>query len=189
MKKTFDFGKIAFNGGRKINRVTVTAELLPRGGDPTFTLDPKTKERIPTGLCAPAYVELSIRGAVWNGRGTDHLTGGQILDVIAEFRDQLSDPDLFDTLFNMWKTYHLNDMHPGTPEQEAAVDAWRAAGNRYTYDGACEMLKAQGLYTVEFTGKSVGRFYDHESYTYGHDWLIHDLPGDVLLKLEHMLSA
>ena len=189
MKKTFDFGKIAFNGTRKINRVTVTAELSTRGGDPTFTMDSKTGQRIPTGKCTPVFVELSISGAIWNGRGTDHACGGQCLDIIRQYREQLSDPELFDTLFDMWEKYHLNGLHPGTPEQETAIDAWRAAGNRYTYDGACEMLKEKGLYTVPYTGKSVERFYNNEPYTYGHGWLVQDLPGAVLLKLEHMLSA
>lgn len=190
MEKTFDFGKIAYgNPSRKSNRVTITVELRNRGGEPTFTVDRKTGEKTFTGETTPAYVELSICGAIWNARGTYYLCGGQCLDTIAKYRRQLSDRELFDTLFSLWKNYHLNGTHAGTPEQEQAVAEWRAEGNRYDYTAACEMLKQRGLHEVNYTGLSVGRRYDNEPYKYGHGQLVQELPGDVLLKVEHMLSA
>lgn len=45
MKKVFNFGKIDYyKNGRKINAVTVEVELEKKGGERTFTIDPKTKE-------------------------------------------------------------------------------------------------------------------------------------------------
>ena len=80
-------------------------------------------------------------------------------------------------------------MHAGTPEQEAAINEWEAAGNRYDYTAACNMLKEKGLYEVLFTGKTVGRMYNNEPYKYGHGWIVNDIPGDDLIRIEHLLSV
>lgn len=189
MRSTFNFGKIDFNGtGRKVNLVTVDVELRRCGGDDTFTVDRKTGERTIVGK-TPEYVELSICGDVWNNRRSDIECGGQCLDTIAEYRDQLTDVETFDMLYDLWKNYHLNGMHAGTPEQEQAIEAWKAEGNKYDYTAVCEMLKAKGLYEVNYTGLSVGRRYDNEPYRYGTAWLVQELPGDVLLRVEHLIST
>lgn len=189
MKKTFNFGKIKYtNKSNRVNLVEVDVELRRRGGETTFTIDRKTGEKTITGK-TPEYVELSICGTVWNARHTDCVCGGQCLDEIAKYRRQLSNPELFDTIYDLWKKYHLNGMHAGTPEQEQAIEEWKAEGNRYEYTAVCEMLKQRGLYEVNYTGLTVGRRYDNEPYKYGHAWLIQELPGDVLIKVEHMLSV
>lgn len=189
MKKTFNFGKIkCTNKSRRVNEVEITMELRNRGGEDTFIIDRKTGTKAITGK-TPEYVELSICGTVWNASHTDCVMGGQCLDSIAEYRDQLSDPELFDQLRELWKKYHLNGMHAGTPEQEQAIEEWKAEGNRYEYSAVCDMLKARGLYEVNYTGISVGRRYENEPYKYGHGWLVQQLPGPVLLRVEHMLSV
>ena len=166
MKKTFNFGKIKYtNKSKRVNLVTVDVELRSKGRKTTFTIDSKTKEKTITGK-TPEYVELSICGNIWNARHSDIVCGGQCLDTIAKYRDQLSDPELFDALFNLWNNYHLNGMHAGTPEQEAAIKEWEADGNRYEYASICEMLKRRGLYEVNYTGLSVGRRYENEPYKY-----------------------
>lgn len=168
MKKTFSFGKINYtNKSRRINAVEITVELRDRAG----------------------YLALAIRGAVWNASHTDVVMCGQCLDSIAEYRDRLSDPELFDQLYELWQKYHLHAMHAGTPEQEQAIEAWKAEGNRYDYKAVCDMLKARGLYEVNYTGLSSDRRYENEPYKYGHGWLVQELPGDVLVRVEHMLST
>ena len=189
MKKRFTFGKIAFHTSRKINPVAVDVELRRRGGEPTFTVDPQTRERIPTGETTPEYMELSICGYIWNSRGTDCVAGGQCLDEIAKYRRQLSNLGLFNKLYGYWKAYHLNGMHAVTPEQEAAIEGWKKEGWKYCYTEACEKLREAGLYTVPYTGKSSGRLYNNEPYTYGHAWLVQELPEDVLHDIEELLSA
>jgi hypothetical protein len=189
MKKTFNFGKIKYtNKSKRVNLVEIDVELRTKGGETTFTIDPRTNEKTITGK-TPEYVELSICGTIWNAQHTDCVCGGQCLDTIAKYRNQLSDPELFDTLYSLWNNYHLNGMHAGTPEQEKAIEEWKAEGNHYEYTAVCDMLKARGLYEVNYTGLSVGRRYNNEPYKYGHAWLIQPLPGDVLLKVEHMLSV
>ena len=188
MKKTFNFGKIAYTGQNKSNAVDVTVELRRQGGEETFTIDRKTGEKTVTWK-TPVYYELSICGNVWNCRHTDIVTGGQCLDTIAEYKRQLNNPALFDELYTLWNNYHLNGMHAGTPEQEAAVNEWKAAGNRYDYTSACEMLKERGLYEVNYTGLSVGRRYENEPYKYGHAWLIQELPADVVSRVGALINA
>lgn len=189
MCKVFTFGKIAYtNPDRRTNLVTVTVELRQCGGKDTFTVDRTTGAKTITGR-TPRYVELSICGDIWNCRRTDIVCGGQCLDTIREYRAQLSDPALFDELFILWQSYHLNGMHAGTPDQERMIKEWLAAGNRYEYTAVCNMLKAEGLYEMPYTGLSVGRRFDNEPYRYGTAWLVEELPGDVLLRVEHLLSV
>ena len=189
MKKTFTFGKIAYaNPDRKSNLVTVDVELRRRGGEQTFVIDRETGEKVPAGA-TPRYVELAICGAIWNARKTDFLCSGQCLDTIAEYRNQLQEPEVFDELYSLWKNYHLNGMHAGTPEQEAAIEEWKANGNRYDFTAVCEMLAARGLYEVNYTGLSTGKRYENEPYRYGSAWLVQELPGKVLLRIEHLLSV
>ena len=125
LKKTIDFGKIAFYGKRKVNRVTVEVELRDGGKGPVF----------------------SACGNVWNAVGSDIVCGGQCLDEIAKF---VRGP-AFRKVFGWWKKYHCNDMHAGTPEQEKYLAEHRAG--RRDYDGDCECLKEAGLYEVELGGK------------------------------------
>lgn len=180
MKKIINFGKIDYMGrGRKDCPVTVEIEIRKRGGEPTFTIDPTTKERIPTGQTTPTYNELSICGTIWNHRRTDCYCAGQCLDTIAEY---IHAP-LFKELYKYWKLYHLNGMHAGAPEQEKAIEEWKQAGNKYDYTAACEYLKSINLYEVNYTGLTVGRRYENESYKYGHGWIIQELPADVLERI------
>lgn len=183
MKKVFNLGKIKFDGQRKrVNSVEVTLELRERGGDATFRIDSKTGERVITGK-TPEYTELSICGDIWNARHTDIICGGQCLDTIAEYRDQLSSKEIFDELYDLWRHYHLNGLHAGTLEQEAAVNEWKKAGNTYDYDTVCGMLKERGLYEVDYTGVSVGRRYENEPYRYGQAWLVRELPEKVIERV------
>lgn len=190
VKKTFNFGKIKYtNKSKRVNEVIVKVELRSCGGEDIFTIDPKTKERVYTGEKTPEYKELAICGYVYNARHTDCVMCGQCLDSINRYKKQLNDPKTFGILFDLWQKYHLNGMHAGTPEQEAAIDEWKAQGNKYDYTAACEMLKERGLYEVNYTGLSVGRKYENEPYKYGHGWLVQELPVDVLHTLENLLNA
>ncbi len=187
MKRTFHLGRIAYSGHKKVNPVDVTVELERKGGEEIFTIDRKTGEKTITGQ-TPRYYELSICGNVWNGNHRHILAGGQCLDTIAQYRAELNDPAFFNELYALWKKYHLNGMHAGTPEQETAVEEWKAAGNQYDYTAACEMLKARGLYQVNYTGLSVGRRYENEPYRYGQAWLIQELPDEVLSRVRYLLN-
>ena len=80
-------------------------------------------------------------------------------------------------------------MNAGTPEQESAVAEWKAAGNRYDYTAACEMLKQRGLYEVPLTANLVGtRKADGLPYKYGHGWVISEIPENDLAKIKSLLE-
>ena len=176
MKRTINFGKIDYQGtGRKACPVEVEIELRLKGGESTFTIDPVTRERKYTGETTEKYLELSICGAIKNHLGTKWLCGGQCLDTIAE---HVHSP-LFKEIYRFWKLYHLNGMHAGTEEQEAAIEAWKAQGNKYEYRKACEHLKSIGLYEVEYNGKP---------YRYGHAWLHREIPEADLARIQEIIT-
>lgn len=196
----FDFGKVAYNGNARDNLVEVDVELRKQGGEEVFTRHPTTREKMVTGK-TPEYYELSITGAIRNRSGSDILCAGQCLDVIADrlkksWRKSDSPAkkkvwqeryERFLELYDYWKKYHLNGMHAGTPEQEAAIEEWKAAGNEYDYAEACEELKRRGLFEVNYTGLSVGRRYENEPYRYGTAWLVQELPPEVISRVEYLI--
>ena len=188
MKKTFNFGKIDYTGkGRKAYKVELDVELREHGGEEKYFYD-EDGNKVVTDM-TPKYAELSICGYVWNTKHTNWVFGGQCLDTINEYRNQLKNVELWDELYGYWKKYHLNGMKAGTPEQEAAIKEWRESGhNRYDYNEICEMLKEKGLYEVEFTGMTVGRMYDHELYKYGHGWVVEALPTEVEDRLRELVA-
>ena len=174
-RKVFHLGNIDLCGTGKRYPVTIQLQLTRCGGEPTFTVGRDGTKNY-TGQKTPEYTELSISGSI----GARFC--GQCLDEIAIRAGDLCKPEreTFRILYDLWKRWHLNGLHAGTPEQEEAVAEWRAAGNRYDYTAACDMLKERGLYEVTFTGKTVGRIYVNEPYRYGHAWVVEDLPESVV---------
>ena len=160
MKRTFNFGKIAAYGTRKINAVDITIELTEKDGKKVF----------------------SASGNVWNTRHTDIIRGGQCLDYIAT--TAIRHNPTFKKIYRLWKNYHLNDMHAGTREQENALNEAVEAGkfpsrsaNYYTEH--CEYLKSIGLYEVEVDGKP---------YKYGHGWLLWEIPSEDIAAIEALIK-
>ena len=128
-RKVIDFGKIAFYGNRKINKVTIEIKL----------------KETPEGL------ELSISGNVWNNRESDIITGGQCLDDLLPYFEN-NKP--YKEIYRLWKNYHLNGMNAGTKEQTKAINDYLEKTNkRYKYSEMCEYLKNINLYQVEYNGK------------------------------------
>ena len=78
----------------------------------------------------------------------------------------------------MWRRYHLNGMHAGTPEQEAEVKRWLGA-RPHDYLAAREHLRRVGLLTVEHEGKP---------YTYGTGWLFEPIPDDDLAWIRYIID-
>lgn len=156
MKRTIEFGKIAYYGNRKINAVSIDIELREQERD------------------GEKYEELSICGDIWNAPRTDIVCGGQCLDEIARYIKG----SLFKEIYRYWKLYHLNGMHAGTEEQDAAIEAWKAQGNQYDYTKVCDYLKEIGLYEVEYKGKP---------YRYGSAWLHREIPEADLARIKEII--
>lgn len=158
MIKSFSFGKIdANNCGRKVNEVVLVVAL-----DNADTNKPR----------------FSVCGEIYNSRGTYLISGGQCLDELNTYETIRSNP-LFQKIYKWWKTYHLNDLHAGTIEQEAAIQELENSGYTYSYDTACDYLKSINLYEVIVDGKP---------YKYGHGWLYREIPENDLKEIKELLS-
>ena len=124
----------------------------------------------------------SASGKILNNWSSGCVCCGQGLDVINEYRDRFNfdvrDRYIFDTIYDMWKKYHLNDLTAGTPEQEAAIKEWKEAGNKYDYTNACRYLESIGLYEVEYHGLEYNGMYK-----YGHAWLYTPIDKDDWQKI------
>jgi hypothetical protein len=104
------------------------------------------------------------------------VCGGQCLDTIAEY---IKGNETFDKIYHFWKLYHLNDMHAGTIEQEAAIKLWEEQGNKYDYTKVCEYLKSINIYEVNYEGKP---------YKYGHSWLYRAIPENDLQEIRALMQ-
>lgn len=106
----------------------------------------------------------SAQGEIWNSSKTDIIQGGQCVDSVRKFFPLNQKARRIEAI---WKRWHLNDMKAGTPEQEDAIKAWKAQGNKYDYTKAVEHLKSIGLYEVN-------------GYKYGTAWLKEELPQAII---------
>ena len=154
LKKQISFGKIDFNGcGRRINEVEVELRLKETSNG----------------------MEFSASGVIYNSKKTDCICAGQCLDEIGKY---VGIP-LFHEIHDLWKKYHLNGMHAGTEEQEAAIEAWEAKENTYDYTKVVDYLKSIGLYEVEYNGKP---------YKYGTSWLFREIPEQDLNRIKAIIE-
>lgn len=181
MKKTFNFGKIDYMGrGRKNYPVEVTICLEEKGGEKVLD-----KNGNFTGDYCNKYIEFTASGRIWDTHHPDLCNCGQNLDTIAKY---VKTP-LFQKIYTFWKKYHMNGMHPGTPEQEEAVAKWEAEGNDYDYGKVCEMLKNCGLYEVPLNANLIGtRKADGKPYKYGHGWVISYIPEEDLKEIKALFA-
>ena len=162
MNKTITFGKIDYNNcGRKINKVQVKLSLKE--------VDKHNK---------PKYI-FSASGTVWNNRETDFYQAGQCIDSLIEY---LPKNKLLKEIHDIWKEYHLNDMHAGTEEQEAHL---KSLGKYKDYSWACEELKKVNLYEVPHPFRTEN---SRELYKYGAAWLYREIPSKVIARIKQIIS-
>lgn len=118
---------------------------------------------------------LSISAMAYGWHAKEPFMCGQCLDELES--TSLKSNDLFQELYRYWKQYHLNDMHAGTPKQEACINEALRAGElpRFEYRAACGLLDKKGLL---FDG----------GYKYGTDWLYEPIPADDLHRIEAIIN-
>lgn len=162
MKRTITFKNVTMQGSDKNLHVDIAMELKEQNEKTTFS-------------CS------AILRKPW--QTTNFIMGGQCLDTIKEITSLKDDP-LFNNIFDMWKKYHLNDMHAGTPKQEAAIKKARQDGTlqSYDYDVVKSYLKSINLYYDES--------YEHngKAYAYGTGWLYEEIPPNDLEKIKKLMS-
>lgn len=127
----------------------------------------------------------SACASLYNHVHTDIIMGGQCFDTLISEFPELKNSDIFMECYSLWKSYHLNDLHAGTSEQENALKDAVQNGilTRYganNYQETCDYLKSINLYEVELNGKS---------YKYGTGWLKEEIPRDDLLRIESLIDT
>ena len=122
---------------------------------------------------------LSICGSIRTHKG-GYRCGGQCLDEMekAKFMTH-SSRKVFEKIYRLWKLYHLNDMHAGTPSQEEMVKKWEQTHN-YDYMDVVKYLNSIDMLTVEHEGRP---------YTYGTGWLYEPIPNDDLHLINSLIDV
>ena len=100
MRRAYSFGKIAYNGKRKINEVTLEVELRDWNGYPEFT----------------AYAN------VWNNIHSDVVACGQMIDKLYNEFATLGDSVLYKTIMKLWEKYHLHNISNIPAEDKELID-------------------------------------------------------------------
>lgn len=154
MQKTFTFFIDATGNGKCDNRATVTIEL--RKNDTVF----------------------AASGTVYDGpRGRGSIWCGQCLDEIADKIDTMTPDDAaqFIKIWRLWKLYHLNDMHAGTPAQEFYLQKIGLRGAD-KYAQACDALRAVNLY-------------NDNGCEYGRAWYFQEIPAADMAIIRELIGG
>ena len=100
MRRVYSFGKVAYNGKRKINEVTLEIELRDWNGYPEFT----------------------AHAMVWNNLHTDIIAGGQMIDKLYNEFAICRNSVLYKTIMQLWEKYHLHDISNIPAEDKELID-------------------------------------------------------------------
>lgn len=161
-------GKVNYGNpsGRRVNAVELELAIRLLDG-PARTVDLEDVD---------SRVELSVCGGIWNGRGTDYVACGQMIDEIARL---FSRDERVRRIAAIWKRWHLNAMKPGTRLQQMALSAYwnvRVGRSLDHYGESCAYLKSVGLYV-------------DQGYAYGHAWLYEPIPVEVLAEVRALFGV
>ena len=121
MRKVFSFGKVAYNGKRKINEVTLEIELRDWNGCPEFT----------------AHV------MVWNNIHTDIVAGGQMIDDLYNRFAVLRLSVLYKTIMQLWEKYHLHNISNIPEEDKELIDLLISNKGRKEIEGILKSREAE----------------------------------------------
>ena len=129
---------------------------------------------------------------VWNHRHSDVIYCGQCFDDLLIGFPELNQNEVFMEVYDLWKNYHLNNMHAGTPEQEKAIASWETQGHKYDYKEVCDYLKSINLYEVPVSTidlEANPKYVDskNKTYKYGHDWLKETIPERDIARIECLI--
>lgn len=131
-----------------------------------------------------AKVYIKLENGVFSAMAESYSCGGQCFDTLLELfkEDNTPVPDLFQKIYDFWKKYHLNDMHAGTPRQEAAIKD--KFSDKYPgYEKAVKWLEEINLlYDPELKDRN------GKPYKYGSAWLKQDIPQVDLIQIEQLFN-
>jgi len=169
MKKTFNFGKVAY-ANPKVRNCPVTVEVELKDGE--------------NGKC------FSASGMIWNHIRSDCYSGGQNLE---EIRSVLKNNKLFNEIYSFWKKYHLNDMEAGCEHQRELgwenirIDPKELPDTIANRDE--KGILAMWVREDEHPKGVLSKPCPVCGYKYGSAWLHRPIPKDDLERIEKLLSA
>lgn len=112
--------------------------------------------------------------------------GGQCLDDAAAHLKKCGlRCKALDDIVPIWKEWHINDTHAGTPAQEEAINRYEKEHPdwRYDYTEAREILQeCDLLFDKDF-------LVDGKPYEYGLKWLKREIPDEVIRKLCEIMDC
>lgn len=94
---------------------------------------------------------------------------GQIYEDLEE---KYGSDEFIKRIVPIWKKWHLNDLTPGSPKQEAFLD--KLYEKRPDYDVCVSKLKEEDLY------EDSSFIYQGKPYKYGSAWLRTEIPQEVI---------
>lgn len=121
MRRTYSFGKLAYNGKRKINEVTLEIALRDWNGYPEFT----------------------AHAMVWNSVHTDIVSGGQMIDKLYSEFAICRNSILYKTIMQLWEKYHLHNISNIPAEDKELIDLLFSNKGRKEIEGILESKKAE----------------------------------------------
>lgn len=133
---------------------------------------------------------------VWNFPHSDILMGGQCFDTILNDFPEMKKNPIFMEVYDLWKNYHLNDLHAGTKAQEDLLKEAVKNGELNTYGAnnykeTCAYLESKDMlydknYLVSKKQKDGSTI--KVPYQYGTGWLKEEIPEQDLLRIKSLIT-
>lgn len=137
----------------------------------------------------------SASASIWYGNHSDIYMGGQCFDELKDI-PEVAELPIFKEIYDLWKNYHLNDLHAGTKAQEdilreAVKNGELKSYGASAYEETCAYLESKDMlydknYLVEKTQKD--GTVENVPYKYGSGWLIEDIPEQALLRMKSLIN-
>lgn len=130
---------------------------------------------------------------VWNENHSDTYMIGQCFDDLKEI-PEVGELPIFKEIYDLWKKYHLNNLHAGTKEQEdilkEAVKTRELEEYGANYKEKCDYLESKDMlydkkYLVE--KKQADGTIKRVPYKYGTGWLKEEIPEGDLLRIKSLI--
>ena len=129
---------------------------------------------------------LSICWCVWRSPNNQNVIKldryceccGQCYDEIKELIPLIEDKQekkTWNFIIDMWKKYHLNDMHAWTPKQERFLEEHWLTGRASNYDECCKALDEAGILVCN-------------GYRFWSGWLFRKIPAKDLNKIINFIK-
>lgn len=104
IKRVFQFGKVALLPHVKTKSSLVEVEIRIKKNYTYWHIDGKE-------IIDDLGYDISFMGRFYNTIKTDYYCCGQCYDEIDNHRDELSNKELWDVIYRLWRKYHLKNIN------------------------------------------------------------------------------